>query len=152
MVKRTLGDQLNQWIAPLAIVALGLLLVYRWASSGVTTLPEGSGAISQYEVRGMALIVHQTPYTLNFEQQTRVVHALNRAVEVVKEPPNAWVEKPFFDQLIVYRFNQPDLIIKPIEQRRMALLLDIPAWSDTHNFMDASSDELVTILKGAFGP
>lgn len=154
MVKIPIRDRLNQWIAPLTVVALGLLLVYHWASSegGGFTKESTTVEFSPYAVRGMALIVSNTPYTLNFDQQTRVVNALNRAVAVVKEAPDASAEKPFFEQLIVYRFNQPDLMIKPIQQHRMALLLDIPAWSNTHNFMDASSDELVTILRGAFGP
>lgn len=146
-------DTLNQWVAPLAVIACGLLLLSRWVSSGMS-LPTGNATdqISHNGVRGSAIVVNQIPYTLNFAQQNNVIDALDHAVAVSKDTVSAESERPFFQKLIFYRFNQPDLVVQPIEQRRTALLLDIPEWSTTHYYLDASSEELTTTLKGAFGP
>lgn len=147
-------DNLNYWIVPLAVTACVLLLLSRISFSGADPLKEGSGStqLSQYTVRGAALVVNGTFYTLNFAQQTRMIAALLRAVAVAKESKTSWGQKPFFDKLVIYRFNESDLEITPIEQRRSTLLLSIPQWSKEHDFLDASSEELMSTLKGAFGP
>lgn len=149
----TVRDTLNQWVVPLAIIACGLLLVHRWVSSGAS-LPTGSNneQLSPNGVRGSEIVVNQIPYTLNFAQQNSVISALDHAVAVSKDTIRTESEKLFFQKLVFYRFNQPDLIVRPIEQRRTALLLDIPEWSTTHYYLDASSQELTTTLKEAFGP
>lgn len=148
----SMGDTLNKWVAPLMFVAFGVLLLHHFGSSWLfTSTEESSTQLSLNTVRGSALVVKHVPYTLNFAQQTSVIQALDRTIAVSKDSLGAPGERPFFEQLIVYRFNQPELIIRPLEQRETTLVLDIPEWSKTHYFLDTSSGELAKTLQGAFG-
>ncbi len=58
--------------------------------------------LSYNEVRGMAVEIHSILYTLNFEQQNRMVAAINH-------------NDPIKNKLIIYRFNHPDWVIEPRE-------------------------------------
>lgn len=147
-------DTLNKWVAPLAILAFGLLLLHNFISSGIS-FPGGSNKstqLSRDSVRGSALVVKGVTYTLNFNQQVSVINVLGRAIAIGRDAISSDGQKPFFDKLIIYRFNQPDLIIQPLQQRVTSMLLDIPEWSETQYFLDTSSGELVNTLKEAFGP
>lgn len=59
------------------------------------------------DVRGMAIESDGLLYTLNFEQQNRVVAALNRKEGI----PNIETCAPSMDKLVIYRFNAPDRVI-----------------------------------------
>ncbi len=58
--------------------------------------------LSYNDVRGMAIERQGLLYTLNFEQQNRMVAAINQ---------NDAIQ----DKLIIYRFNHPDWVIEPRE-------------------------------------
>jgi hypothetical protein len=59
------------------------------------------------EVRGMAVESEGVLYTLNFEQQNRVVAALNRKEKI----PNLETCAPSMDKLIIYRFDAPEWVL-----------------------------------------
>ncbi len=58
--------------------------------------------LSYNDVRGMAIERQGLLYTLNFEQQNRMVAAINH-------------NDPIKNKLIIYRFNHPDWVIEPRE-------------------------------------
>lgn len=59
------------------------------------------------DVRGMAFLSKDQPYTLNFEQQNQIVQAINQGEKI----PQLQTCAPSADKLVIYRFNQSDWII-----------------------------------------
>lgn len=74
--------------------------------------------ISPNDVRGMAVEHEKVLYTLNFDQQNALVDIFNRSIPVTKEQVAArkmTVKKaPDIQRVIIYRFNAPDIEIKPV--------------------------------------
>jgi hypothetical protein len=63
--------------------------------------------ISYNEVSGIAIEKENILYTLNFDQQNNMLKYLNdnQSSLVSKQPPLD------FEKMIIYRFNQPEIII-----------------------------------------
>jgi len=75
--------------------------------------------ISPNDVRGMAVEHHGVLFTLNFDQQNRVVDIFNRAVPISRASANSrkvvTAGEPTIKKIIVYRFgNAHDIEISPV--------------------------------------
>lgn len=103
----------------MGIGALNIFLLLR---------PEkGEKVLQTQVVRGMAVEYDSLLYTLNFAQQNGVIKALNEPVESKASLPTP------FTRLVIYRFNQDDLIFTAQELSRNVPLLNILSTAyDTH--------------------
>lgn len=90
-----------------ATLVLASLLVFIGLMPTILN-PRNQAVLSYNDVRGMAVESQGQLYTLNFEQQNLVVSTLNLKGEI---PPLTTCASTF-DKLIIYRFNQPDWVIK----------------------------------------
>lgn len=111
----------------------------------VVTTSQPALRLSPHHVAGIDLVVNDIPYTLNFDQQEKVIDALNTAIVIENEPANK--ETPF-DRLVVHRFSQSPLVFSPIGMAGKELVL-----TDNEGLLlrDSSAGELVDILNGAHG-
>lgn len=63
--------------------------------------------ISYSQVCAIAVLVDGIEYTLNFDQQNHVLRCLNK----MENYPSEIEENLDFEKIIIYRFDQPNLII-----------------------------------------
>ncbi len=63
--------------------------------------------ISYNQVSGIGIFVNGTEYILNFDQQNHFLRLLNK----MENYPCHFQENLDFEKIIIYRFDQPDLII-----------------------------------------
>jgi hypothetical protein len=85
----------------LTVLLGGIALIPEWQ------MPTQQGILAYNDVRGMAVESQGLLYTLNFNQQNRVVAALNARASIHLE--SMCVTE--IEKLVVYRFNAPDWVI-----------------------------------------
>jgi hypothetical protein len=101
-------------------------------------------------VKGMAIIHHQQPYTLNFEQQTQVINTLNRALPTM-ELPRGKQEAADFEALVIYQFKEPtELRITPIAYINNDLVFTQPDWHQNGYLMEVSDGQLRSLLSETY--
>lgn len=123
--------------------------------------------ISSSEVRGMAVQHNQLLYTLNFEQQNTVVDIFNRAIPVSKEVAEGRMkslkDNPEIQKIIIYRFNAPDIEVKPIglvyktlsqgapdSIENQSLVFSVPEWNPNGLMEEVASDKLWQFLSNTY--
>lgn len=118
----------SAWVNYLAVFLLLLIAGIGALNLFLLLRPEKTQRVLKTnDVRGMAVEHDGLLYTLNFSQQNGVVSALNQSVESKAPLPTA------FTRLVVYRFNQNDLIFSAEELSRNVPLLNILSTAyDTH--------------------
>lgn len=100
--------------------------------------------ISYNAVRGIAVDYQGTFYTLNFNQQNRLLKFLNDFEPVIK--PN-FSKEELIGKIVIYRFNEPDLILQPMSVNSdEALYFKIPEWNREGVFQDTSNGKLKKLI------
>ena len=114
----------NRTITALTLVViLGMGVLFFLNYSAPVPVMRDAGYISLNDVRGSATKKNGKLWTLNFEQQNKVVDIINRSKPFEENIPPA---TPFtFDSFIIYRFNQPDLTITPVATKDGHLLFSL---------------------------
>lgn len=87
--------------------ALLAILLYLIALTPQLEKTPPQSVLAYNDVKGMALEGEGKLYTLNFEQQNRIVAALNQR----KKIPEIKTCGITGEKLIIYRFNAPELLI-----------------------------------------
>lgn len=137
------------YLTGLVIVGMMVLLAINMGSI-LTGQPKTEGYLRYNHVRGVAISHNQILYTLNFNQQNRVVEILNRAVKVAGVKPSNG-EKPDFDKLIIYQFDQKaDLQITPIAYVDNNLVFSVPEWESGGYLMELSAGDLRRLLSTTY--
>jgi hypothetical protein len=136
-----------------SFVILSMLILLGINMTSILTGEPKTQTYLQYNnVRGMAVVHNQLPYTLNFDQQNAIVDIINRSVRVVGVKPGKR-QKPDIEQLIVYQFDdQPDLVIEPIAYVDQNLVFSVPQWETKGYFMELSDGGLYNLLSTTYDP
>lgn len=129
------------------LVILGMLVLFVLNVKDITSgQPPNQTYLKYNDIQGMAIEHQRLLYTLNFEQQNRIVEILNNGVPIteIKEgnklPAN-------FDKLVIYRFQgQPDIVLTPIAYVDKDLVFSAPDWAPNGYFMELSDGNLKTLL------
>jgi hypothetical protein len=129
-----------------SLVILGLNLSY------IFTASKNEKYIGFNDVRGMALVHRNLPYTLNFEQQNLMVEHLNQSLLINKNPPIANASQLNFSELIIYRFNAPDIHVTPIAYQNDNLIYTVPEWSGHGYFQDISLGTMRSLIDETYDP
>lgn len=87
--------------------ALLAILLYLIALAPMLEKVPPQSILAYNNVRGMAIESEGMLYTLNFEQQNRVVAAINRR-EKIPEMETCAIS---MDKLVIYRFNAPEWVL-----------------------------------------
>ncbi|MCB1148649.1 MAG: hypothetical protein KDK48_00650 [Chlamydiia bacterium] len=96
------------------------------------------------EVRGMGVVAGGQEFTLNFEQQNQVVAALN-ALKAAKNSEGAPL---FFEELIIYRFDQPSWTVSG-KRSNGTVFLTLKAKEKSLTFVCPEGCSLLEVLKEA---
>ena len=98
------------------------------------------------QVQGMAVEFNEQPYTLNFEQQKKIIAILNQAIPIDDHS----AKEPFdYDKLIVYRFDEPFLEIFPIRKHDKKLIFLV---SNYGTMIENGGENLNELLLQSVGP
>lgn len=124
--------------------------------------------ISPNDVRGMAVEHGGLLYTLNFEQQNTLVDSFNRFIPITKDTFEKRKLKdplPEVSKIIIYRFNEPDIIVTPIgyiaksssvtsasSNDQMNLVFTSLEWNKTGYLEESAVDEIRRVLQTSYDP
>jgi hypothetical protein len=130
------------------VIAMSAILLLNLA--GVTGLfqPQLTNEyLSRNDVRGIDIDHEGKLWTLNFEQQNKVINILNAAVRTTEHfaPENTG-----FDKLIIYRFNRPDIILTPLKVVNNQLAFAITEWNLKGNLKESNAGELLQVLSQTY--
>lgn len=114
----------------LAIVIASMAMLFVFNISGLYVKTEPEKFISRNQISGMAVEHNGKQYTLNFEQQNQVVSILNRSIKVGLEGYLTGDEASFdYDYLIIFRFNEGEIKIKPVSFANRQLIFQAPEFN-----------------------
>ena len=143
MNKSTLGLRLTFIMTTLVLGCFVILLVMN-TTALMDIVP--SHYIAPNDVRGMAVLHKDKPYTLNFEQQNAMIKIFNSAIPVGKELVTNYkvnvLNAPDIQKVIIYRFNGPDIEVIPVayvneteiktatpNQKNFNMVFSVPEWN-----------------------
>lgn|GEM_PF-1572896 len=135
-----------------SLITLGIIALFLVILLNVVPLfwkPTSEEYIAQDHVEGMALVVNRLPYTLNFDQQKNVIDILNRALPVLDYRSTPQDPPLFFESIVIYRFDQKPITVKPLAWVNENLVFSVPEWSEGY-LMEVSKRELYEILNNAY--
>lgn len=130
------------------IASLTLLMINFLPSHFPEKVDLSKKSLPILDPRGMAVVHNNIPYTLDYEQQNAVVAALSRAVEVTRQDFHRGTMD--FEKIIVYRFNEPDLELFPVEYSDQNLIFSVPAIAPNSYFMELTLGELKNLINSSF--
>lgn len=133
------------------LVILGMMVLLALNMTSILTgQPLGQAYIPNNHVRGMAVSHNQLLYTLNFNQQNKVINILNQSVRVVGVKPGKR-QKPNIEKIIIYQFDdKPDLVINPIAYIDKNLVFSVPEWESEGYLMELSEGDLENLLSKTY--
>lgn len=117
----------------------------------VSTRTHHEKYILRGDVQGTEIIHNSIAYTLNFEQQTKLLDYLNQSLPVGSDSKKN--SSPFlFTKFIIYRFQAPPLEFIPIAVLGNDLLFSAPTWNPNGYMRETSSGEMLNLLNSTFDP
>ena len=140
----------NNTLIYLLIFAVTVML----ALVGLNTIGYWDSPLSQTyldknDVRGIEIEYNKKLWTLNFEQQNKVIDILNSSIAT-----NEYFspEKSNFDKLIIYHFNKPDIVVTPLRQVNNQLVFSVPEWNQKGNLKESQAGSLQAVLSQTYDP
>lgn len=129
---------------------LGIIVLFSINMTSILTGQPLNQIYLQYNnVRGMAVLHNKLLYTLNFQQQNKVIDIINQAVTIDtikgdRKPPN--VEK-----LMIYQFeNAPDIELVAVGYVEKNLIFSAPKWVPNGYLMEVSEGNLQKLLSESY--
>ena len=165
MAQRT-GTSITLIMTFAVLAAFGVIMLMNMAAL-VGIVP--ARYISPNDVRGIAVEHNGLLYTLNFEQQNKLVDIFNRAIPLSKEAADTRkvpsTKTADVQKIIVYRFNAPDIEIIPVgnvsksqniaqnkDTDRLNMIFSAPLWNDKGFLEESVGDELHKFLATTYDP
>lgn len=132
-------------LSALVIASMGLLVVMNFAPV-FQKLAAEKKFIDLNDIQAISIERDGKPHILNLEQQIALVKYLNQTVPVENKTYENQGDKVNFQQITIHRFNQPEIVIKPVATIGRDLLLSIPEWNPSGYMRDLSSGALQNII------
>ncbi len=137
-------------LTALVLIAMAVLL-----GLNLTQILQGTPATQNYlnpnEVRGVAVVHDNKNYTLNFQQQVDLIDKLNRSVKISDIPTEGTKQKPDFDKIVIYQFNnKPDISVTPVTYIDSNLIFKQPEWNKEGYLMDTSAGLLQQTITNSY--
>lgn len=140
-----MSNQTVVWmtIAVLASMAILFALNLNEILSGK---PPSQTYLQFNDVRGMAVKHDGVLYTLNFDQQKRMIEMINQS-DKVERVGDGKREAANFEEIVIYRFDGKDnWVIKPVAYINNDLFYSMPEWHPNGYLMDVSDGKLKTLI------
>jgi len=133
------------------VVLMGILFL-----SNLYMLVEVKGAphyIAYNDIRGMDIYYKGTPYTADLAQQTEIAEILNGAkheAAAVQAPAKG--TSPLIQKIVIYRFNQPNIVLSLINKIDDNLIFSVPEWVTDGVIVEQSHGRLLQLLSQTYDP
>ncbi len=131
-------------------VLVGMALILLLNVSRLFTQQKNERYLSYNGVRGIAVEHERKLWTLNFDQQNRVIEAINFFLPIGKNSSTIEKKAAPFDRLVIYRFNAPDLFVTPIGYDGYNLIFECKEWNSSGYLLDVSAGSLDTLLRSSY--
>lgn len=129
-----------------SVVALGVALLLLIQFFNRISFPTNERYLSYNGVRGVAIEHNNLLYTLNFDQQNRLIDYINMALPVGKSSWNSSRNDLPFTKIVVYRFNQPDLIMTLVGIENQNLIFAVPDWNSAGYISDVTLGKFYQLM------
>lgn len=106
--------------------------------------------LSYNGVRGVEVEHHGSLYTLNFEQQNRLIDLLNRSIPIGSNVSYQKNDNMDVKKIVIYRFDKPDVILIPYGHMNENIIFLSKDWNSDGLMKDVSQGELKTLLSTTF--
>lgn len=125
---------------------VGIIVLFSINMTSILTGQQPKQTYLQYNnVRGMAIVQNKLKYTLNFQQQNKIIDILNEAVPITELKENR--KPPNIEKLIVYQFDGlPDIELTPIGYQEKNMIFSAPKWVENGYLMEVSEGNLQKLL------
>ena len=138
------------WMTFAVILGMVVLLVVNMVQ--ILSNPKKGKYLPFNEVKGMAINHKGLLYTLNFDQQNSVIDYLNLSLPVGEAALKYNAGPLDFTQLVVYRFNKPDLVITPVQYDGNNLIFSCKEWNPQGYLKDISYGSLKDLIATTYDP
>lgn len=102
------------------------------------------------DVKGISIQHAQKDWTLNFDQQTKLIDYLNEAILVKKDLlKNNQAPLPF-TSITIYRFEGSDIVLKALGKIEKNLVFAAPQWAADTYLQDVSEGGMQTLLEKSY--
>lgn len=133
-------------------VLVGMAIILSLNFSRLFTQQKNERYLSYNGVRGIAVDHNRKLWTLNFDQQNKVIEHLNLCLPIGKGSQHM-TKQPFaFDRIVVYRFKAPDLYLTPIALDGPNLILEAKELNPSGYLLDVSGGSFNTLLQTTYDP
>ncbi len=131
----------------LIVGVIGMAAIMVLNFTGVSQSPFTENYLSPNDVRGIDVAHGGKLWTLNFEQQNKLVNILNKstAIEGHFNP-----DKFEVDRVIIYLFNKPDLIVTPLQLVNKALVFSVPEWNSKGYLKESQPGQMLQLLSDTY--
>jgi hypothetical protein len=149
-----LGSQVSNktifYMTGFVIVGIALIFIFNFLQ--IFSFPLNEKFVAYNDVRGIAVEHHNLLYTLNFDQQNQLIEYVNMGLPVGKAALTQSKDPLPFTKIIVYRFDQPDLVMTPIEIDNQNLVFSVPQWNPNGYIKDVTLGKLNQLIAGTYNP
>lgn len=144
-----MNNKILIFMTALVLVGVGILLMINLKAI-FQGKPLSQIYLNYNEVRGVAVQYKGKPYTLNFEQQNTFIDIVNRFIPIEKIESRS-PQKPEFEKIIVYQFNnKPDIIFTPVAYQNENLVFSVPVLQPQGYLKDVSEGKLSKLISETF--
>ncbi|MFI0435811.1 MAG: hypothetical protein ACH350_08845 [Parachlamydiaceae bacterium] len=138
------------FLMTLLVIVCMLILFGLNMTSLLTGQPPNQTYLKFNHVKGMAVDHNQMLYTLNFEEQNKVIDILNSAVIINEIKSNERIA-PKIEKIVIYQFeNKPTIVLYPIAYVENNLILSAPDWVPNGYLMELSDGALKDLLSKTY--
>lgn len=135
------------------VVLAGMFTLFALHLTSIFHTPEQKPVyIQPNNVKGSAIKHHKQLYTLNFDQQNRLVEFLNQST-LITDIKDLKRQNVNFEELVLYQFEkEQELTIQPIAYIDDQLLYLIPQWDLNGYLIETSQGRLKQLLSQTYDP
>lgn len=114
------------------------------------TFPTKQQYVDYTVVNGIEVTRAKLPWTLNFKQQNDVIERLNQSLMIKKADFQPTQDKFPFESITIHRFNDKDIILKPIGKKNKNIVFSVPQLSNDNYLQDVSEGSLLSLLETTY--
>jgi len=144
-----MSNQTILYLTFMVLVGIGILLFLNVMS--VFSNPTSLNYLALNDIKGSAVEYNGLLYTLNFDQQTKLVEGLNTATSGRTDVKEGIFRSPI-RKIIFYRFNAPNLVITSSGYLDNELLFTQAEWNKNSLLQEQTHGAVKQLLAQTYDP
>jgi hypothetical protein len=127
------------------VAAVALLLLVNFFS--IYLQPDAKRFIKPGEVKGISVFHGEKEFAANSRQQNDIISILNQSVRLKPDMVQKDEKQQIaYSKIVIYRFDQPEIVITPIEVVKNQLIFSCPEWYPEGYMREVGPGNLNAIL------